>query len=110
VTVSESRQARVGRNEVLFREVNERIKDLSPGAGTEAVDFLCECADRGCTRPVSLTVPEYEAVRAEAEQFLVLPGHEELSAERVVLHGERFFVVAKIGIAGEIAVAHDPRA
>jgi hypothetical protein len=48
------REARIARNEALFREVNERVKEISD-ASEGRVDFLCECGDDQCTASISLT-------------------------------------------------------
>ena len=102
------RAERIGKNETLFREVNERIGDVS-SAGTEA-EFLCECGDRDCTRPVRLTLTEYEDVRADATHFVVIPGHEITDVENVVAENDTFFVVAKReGGPAELAIDRDPR-
>ena len=79
-----AREERVARNETLFREVNERIKQVNVGLATiEATDFLCECGDESCTEPISLTMNEYEAVRAEPTHFAVVRGHVVPDIERV---------------------------
>ena len=106
-----SREERVARNEALFREVNERIKDVNEGIETASeADFLCECGDPECTEPVSLTPVEYEEVRRDATHFAVLPGHVVPDIERVVAQNERFAVVAKTEPqAARIAVREDPR-
>jgi len=102
------REERIGKNEALFREVNERIGDVS-SAGAEA-EFLCECGDRDCTSPIRLTLVEYEDVRAHATHFFVIPGHEITDVESVVAENDRFFVVAKReGGPAEVAVERDPR-
>lgn len=106
-----SREERVARNEALFREVNERIKDVSEDAQSPAeTDFVCECGDAECTRPVSLTPREYEEVRRDPTHFAVLPGHVVTDVEVVVAHSDRFVVVAKTDPqAARIAVREDPR-
>jgi hypothetical protein len=106
-----AREERVARNEALFREVNERIKQVNVGLATaEATDFLCECGDESCTQPITLTVGEYEAVRAEPTQFAVVAGHVIPDVEEVVMSNERYAVVAKTAPeAARIAEAEDPR-
>jgi hypothetical protein len=106
-----SREERVARNEALFREVNERIKDLNEGVATPLeADFVCECGDRECTKPMRLTPPEYEEVRRNPRQFAVLPGHVVRDVEQVVAHSERFVVIVKTDPqAARIAVREDPR-
>jgi hypothetical protein len=107
-----AREERVARNETLFREVNERIKQVNVTLATaEATDFLCECGDESCTLPISLTLAEYEAVRAEATHFAVVPGHVVPDIERVVAQNDRYLVVEKTDPdAARIVEAEDPRA
>jgi hypothetical protein len=104
------REERIGRNEVLFREVNERIEEFQSGEGVEGrFDFLCECGDENCTEQIRLTLAEYEGVRSDPIQFVVLPGHEVPEMERIVQSGDRFSVVRKQEEAAEVAEQHDPR-
>jgi hypothetical protein len=58
---------------------------------------------------VRATRSEYESVRAEATHFIILPGHEDLRVERVVLSNERFMIVEKQGAAAQDARENDPR-
>jgi hypothetical protein len=99
------------RNEALFREVNERIEDVSTTLAPDDVpmEFLCECDDPDCVEKVSATRAEYETIRAVATHFVVLPGHEDPSVERVVQKTERFLVVEKEGRAAREAQEDDPR-
>jgi hypothetical protein len=54
----EPRLTRLAKNEALFREVNERISEISqelaPGAGNrELIDgLICECSDPQCLERV----------------------------------------------------------
>jgi hypothetical protein len=97
------------RNEVLFREANEKISrkggelDLSG-----RIPFLCECEELDCTEILPLERNEYERVRSRARQFLLSPGHETRDA-RTVETTDRFTIVEKSGISGEIAEFADPR-
>ena len=106
----DGRTERLGRNEALFREVNERIEEVSEGAGAANwLEFLCECGRRNCLQAVRMLRSEYEAVRAAPDRFLVAPGHGQSEIERLVLRSVRFHVVEKIGDAGALAEALDPR-
>ena len=100
-----------GRNEALFREVNERIETVSKGVppDEELMGFLCECDNTACTEKVSATRAEYEAVRAVATHFIVLAGHEDPDVEHVVQRNEHFLVVEKEGGAAREAEKSDPR-
>ena len=105
---------RVAKNEVLFRDVNERVKAIDEEQGVSAPngtwDFLCECRRADCLERVSLTPAEYELVRSSPVQFAVVPGHVLPEVERVVHESDRFFVVEKLSGEQEIARATDPRA
>jgi hypothetical protein len=108
--VMTTRAERQGRNEALFREVNERIAELNQTFQVEGrSEFLCECSREACKEPVSISIDEYETVRRAATRFFVLPGHEDTSVESVVERSERYVVVEKIGEAAEEADALDPR-
>jgi hypothetical protein len=104
----------VGKNEALFREVNERIREVSGRVvafdGETALQFVCECSDEQCNEAVELTLPEYEAVRAVPTHFLVAPGHVwERQTEHSVRDGGRYVVIEKTGAAREVALEEDPR-
>ena len=99
---------RVAKNESFFREVNERINELSERFHTREespVEFVCECSRLGCVEQVSLTLSEYQEVRAVPTHFAVAPGHVEPDHERVVRSNPRFTIVEKEGVAGAEAAA-----
>jgi hypothetical protein len=75
----------------------------------ERMEFLCECDDTDCVEKVSGTPAEYEAIRAVATHFVVLPGHEDPAVEHVVQQTERFLVVEKEGEAAHEAEESNPR-
>ena len=109
----DQRQARIGRNEALFREVNERIEDLNRGFAAVSdgkMHVVCECGEHTCVDQLVVTPEEYEEVRADPLQFLVKPGHEILSSEDVVAERSEYLIVAKKrGIPRRIARETDPR-
>jgi hypothetical protein len=98
---------KAARNQVVFREVNERIAELT-GLLTETGFnlFICECSDPGCAEALEITAGEYEAVRRDGARFLVADGHQTPEVERVVDGNGRFLVVEKTGHAAEIAYAN----
>jgi hypothetical protein len=105
-----SREERVARNEALFREVNERIRQVNEELAELESDYLCECGDAECTQPISLTVVEYEEVRRDPTHFAIIPGHADATVEQVVAQNDRFEVVEKVQPeAARIAVRKDPR-
>jgi hypothetical protein len=108
----DERGLRVGRNEVVFREVNERLRDLGESFNlvAEHGEFVCECGNLHCTEHVQMTLQSYEEIRSDPKRFFVINGHELLEYEKVVDEREGFLIVEKLpgGPAG-IAIRDDPR-
>jgi hypothetical protein len=106
-----SRVERAARNEALLREVNERMEELATTfqetAGTTV--FACECADLSCVDPIHVTLDEYEAIRSDSNQFLVVPRHVIPDVEKIVREAEGYVVVAKIAEGALIAAETDDR-
>jgi len=109
VTDLRADRQRIAANESAFRRVNEGIERGRTPASTESTAaFVCECARLGCTDVLDLTIAEYELVRAHPRRFVIAPGHE-VEGETVVSTHDGFAVVEKLGEAGRIAEARDPR-
>ena len=108
-------QERLARNEAFFREVNERIHRVADGFtersddGEHAYEYLCECSRTSCSERITLTLAEYEHVRAEGTRFVLVPGHELAAIEEVVERESEHVLVEKDGVAGEVAADLDPR-
>jgi hypothetical protein len=105
----DGREKRLAQNEALFREVNERVRDAGEPGAVGTTEYLCECANVDCTYRVTLTSAEYEAVRADPKQFVVLPSHNTPEVEQLVAKRETHWVVRKSGEAGEYVENLDPR-
>jgi hypothetical protein len=108
----DERQRRMGENEVIFREVNERVRETSEtfSVTTGEAEFVCECGTASCVERIRLPLADYEAIRAEPTQFLILPGHEQPDIESVVRRGPTYAVVRKNrGEVEELAIETDPR-
>ena len=102
-----TREERIARNETLFREVNERVKEVVPSEG--GIDFICECGDENCIEQVTLSAEEYERVRSDPVEFFVKPGHQIPAVEEVVEEHNRFLLVRKHVEEQDIARLTDPR-
>ena len=105
--------ARGARTQSAFRTGNERLFDLNQAFSTlvEMGDWLCECANVECAQRIELTMAEYGFVRDNPRRFAIAPGEEHLFAEieNCVEQNERFWVVEKVGKAGDLAALVDPR-
>jgi hypothetical protein len=113
---SEDRTAEAARKQVLFREVNERIveisqdmEEISPDVNGDSLDVICECADTECSDILVLTRKEYEAIRRDGNRFPVKPGHENGDVEDVVYRELAYLVVEKLHPGSLIAEALAPR-
>jgi hypothetical protein len=112
LTRSDAARDRVARNEALFRQVNERVRDVSqPFAALDPspIDFVCECGNEDCTTPIPLTLGEYESVRANPTHFILVAGHVTPEVERVVADHGSYVVVEKLPDEQKIARYTDPR-
>jgi hypothetical protein len=100
-------------NETIFRDMNEwtqEANDAGDRAGRSMEIYLCECSDRRCTEPISLTRAEYEVVRAVPVRFAIALNHENPEIDKVLFENERFATVEKFyGAGARIARATDPR-
>jgi hypothetical protein len=106
------RQKRIGLNEAVFREVNERINDLADQFGLEdqPLDLVCECGDAACVERISMSRDEYEELRADPTHFAVYPGHETADFEAIVERRGGYDIVRKHeGGPAALAQATDPR-
>ena len=107
------RQARAATNQSLFREVNERVKDVNDRfhAYTSLSDWVCECANDTCVERIQMAGQDYERIRSAGERFFVAPSERHVwpDVERVVERHENYWIVDKIELSEEIAKAADPR-
>lgn len=102
-------------NQSRFRALNERMEAHNAAhvwVDPPMPDWVCECAFEDCMVPVQLTVAEYEAIREAPTRFLVAPGDDHVvpEVERVVERNERYWIVEKVGDAGDMSTALDHRA
>lgn len=109
--MGEERKRRAGRNQALFREVNERIASLSvlEPPLDQQWEFICECADPDCMTMITMTGAEYQHVRSQPTYFFVAAGHVAGDVETVVADVGRYVIVDKQGAAADVAVGTDPR-
>ena len=76
-------QERAAKNQALFREMNERIRDITEVQEETWGEIVCECDNLACAERISITLREYERVREHGDRFLILPGHENVEVEKI---------------------------
>ncbi|MDQ2911197.1 MAG: hypothetical protein M3R39_09315 [Actinomycetota bacterium] len=83
-------------NRSLFREVNERIREVNEafGLGPSSYELVCECAHCDCMQRLQIPGEVYEKVRATADRYLVAPGHER--GDRIVTGAGDYSVVTVV--------------
>ena len=108
-----AREERAATNQTLFREINERVKELHEGFRLDLPlgEWICECADDTCIDKVAMSANEYEAVRNNGARFFVAPSDEHVwpDVERVTVRTAKYWVVEKVGNSGAMAREADPR-
>jgi hypothetical protein len=107
-----SREERIGLNEAVFREVNERIEALAQTFELkgEPLDLVCECGDAACVQRITMSREEYEQLRSNAHHFAVYSGHEIPDVEEVVSQRKGYDIVSKDkGIPEQVAEETNPR-
>jgi hypothetical protein len=104
---------KAAKNQSLFREVNERLKEVGEHSKSMsyAEDAICECADDTCSDRISLSIAEYERVRANSTWFAVAPTGEHVfpEVERVVEKHDGYWIVEKLDGAAAVAAKLNPR-
>src|SRR5882672_9992773 len=102
-----SREERLARNEAAAREINERLEEADNSGAY--LRMICECGREVCDRMVAITAAEYEEIRSDPVQFVVVREHLTPDLERVVAETDRFLIVAKReGEPAAVAVEEDP--
>jgi hypothetical protein len=93
---------RTAENEVVLREVNERIAektlDLAVRGFTsedETSEYLCACGRPDCDASLKLRLAQVEDAHARDDQFIVAPGHEQPEIEEIAARHDGYSVVRK---------------
>jgi hypothetical protein len=108
--MASERRERMARNEALFRVANERMADWEEQHASNAVEpYFCECANPECGEHVDLRKAEYERVRSDSRQFVIVPGHEVPDVETVIERNEGWAIVEKAPDLTDTVEDLDPR-
>jgi hypothetical protein len=111
-TAREEHEKRVGKNQALFRDVNELVSAINKAHDLWLTlsDWICECADGTCIERMELSPEQYERVRKNPNHFAVVPGEEHVvpGVERIVEQHERYWVI-EVGKAAAVTTRLDPR-
>lgn len=106
---------RLVENEAVFRSHNENVQqglkklnDIASSEGYSATNtdglslqLYCECSDENCTLRIPLKIDAYGDIHKNRQHFVVIPGHEFNSIEKVVIKKPAYYVVEKFAEAPE---------
>jgi hypothetical protein len=89
-------EPRVRKNQYVFREVNQRIAEITRRHDERSSGFLCECGRPGCGSIVDLGLVEYEATREREDLFIVAPGHCVEGVDRLIEARDGYEVIEQL--------------
>lgn len=95
----DDREARVRRNEVVSRALNDQNEYLDETFAIDGKEFaiVCECGQINCSRQIRIARSAYARVRSDPKLFLLIPGHEDKTLEEVVdSEKARYAIVRKL--------------
>jgi hypothetical protein len=90
----EARKERLVKNELAFRDYNDRRVAVEEGESGLA-PWVCECGDGSCIAVLEATVDEFQSAHAAPDRFMVKPRHIFADVERVLETYDRYWVVEK---------------
>jgi transcription initiation factor TFIID subunit TAF12 len=106
-------ERRLAENEAIFRQLNEQVNAgfdetnklaqednqpefvVTPHHDDSPIQFFCECADENCTDRITVTLIKYQEIHKNRNDFMVVPGHEVTSVEKILLEQPDYSVVEK---------------
>lgn len=103
-------------NEMIFRRINEKVGDDLVALDAMHIDdgnidlissedtplrFKCECSDENCSERITLELSEYQEIHADRSVFIVQPGHQVRSIEKVIKQLPTYNIVKKHHITAE---------
>ena len=101
-SVLKERKRRIGENEALFRNVNQRVRPLDG----DWMTILCECGNLGCRDQLVISRDEYARVRDDPTAFILRPGHDVHDTEQVLSKHIEYWIVQKLpGVPARVARA-----
>lgn len=94
---------RNARAQVLYRDLNNRIRQMDAAFRRhEQIIVMCECG-RGCVERLEVPAGEYDRARRQSTHFLVTAPHLVREVDRVVEDHGSWLLVEAFGVAAEIA-------
>jgi hypothetical protein len=83
-------------NQLILREVNERVADITVQQREARSEFLCECGRMDCGDHVDLDLGEYRAIRGNDDYFVAATGHCVDGVDRLAESRDGFDLLAQL--------------
>jgi hypothetical protein len=114
---------KLAENEVMSRKPNEKVSQafdflnkVAQEDGQEhllpPIDpnilFFCECSDEKCKERIELKKSTYDKIHQNSMHFLLVPGHNIPSIERIVQSEDNYLVVEKFQTPPDNAADFNP--
>jgi hypothetical protein len=105
-------EKRAALNQAVARDANETVEDVAAAwdPPSDPIVIRCECSHADCRETLRVSLAEYESVRDDPRQFLVVPEHVDERIDRVVGSVRSYALVEKVGEGAAVAEETDPRA
>jgi hypothetical protein len=88
------------RNQLLSRDVNKRIREVSDGLDVR-VEFLCECGHADCTATVEATPTQFDDLLSDDGRFLIARECRSLNGQAAVgEYGDYLVLKAEAALKG----------
>lgn len=107
---SDLSERRLAENEVIFRELNQKVvrgltelkelalshnEDALAPDTTQTLLFYCECANLDCSKRIAISPEEYENIHKNPRHFITAKNHQIPEIEKVVKSTPEYDVVEK---------------
>jgi hypothetical protein len=102
---AQDQAARAARTQLLFRGINERLRELNAASLADDGEWICECANDACAERIAMSVKEYETIRDTGHRFFVAPAdvHVWPNVHHVAERNDRYWIVEKTGAGAKLA-------
>lgn len=103
-------EKKLAQNEVVFKEANKKVYEglekLQKSGSKSYISvikdglsiplhFLCECSDEKCIQRIVISPNKFKNLHATPTRFVILPGHEVKTIERIITKNKKYEVVEK---------------
>jgi hypothetical protein len=82
--------------QVIFREINERVAEITVQYDESRSEFVCECGRNDCMDQVELELGEYQMIRAGGDYFIAATGHCVDGVDQVAESRDGFDVLVQV--------------